>query len=72
MAGLVLWEALWLAAIASVLGLLLGHALAQVLGWALQAQGLVPVTGLVWLPAEAGVPLLAAAIAALAALLPAM
>ena len=71
-AGLVLWEALWLAAMASVLGLLLGHALAQMLGWALQAQGLVPVTGLVWLPAEAGVPLLAAAIAALAALLPAM
>ena len=30
------------------------------------------VTGLVWLPAEAGVPLLAAGVAALAALLPAM
>ena len=71
-AGLVLWEALWLAALASALGLLLGHALAHGLGWALQAQGLLPVTGLVWLPAEVGVPLLAAGVAALAALLPAM
>ena len=71
-AGLVLWEALWLAALASMLGLLLGHGLAQALGWALQAQGLLPVTGWIWLPAEAGVPLLAAGVAALAALLPAM
>ena len=71
-AGLVLCEALWLAAMASVLGLLLGHALAHGLGWALQAQGLLPVSGLVWLPAEAGVPLLAATVAALAALLPAL
>lgn len=71
-AGLVLWEALWLAMLASVLGLLLGHTLAHALGWALQTQGLLPVSGLVWLPEEAGVPLLAAAVAALAALLPAM
>src|SRR3990167_5341585 len=71
-AGLVLWEALWLAAMASVLGLLLGHGLAHGLGWVLQAQGLLPVTGLIWLPAEAGVPLMAAGVAALAALLPAM
>lgn len=71
-AGLVVCEALWLAALASVLGLLLGHALAHGLGWALLAQGLLPVSGAVWVPAEAGVPLLAAAVAALAALLPAM
>ena len=71
-AGLVLWEALWLAALASVFGLVLGHMLAQGLGWALQAQGLLPVTGWIWLPAEAGVPLLAAGVATLAALLPAM
>ena len=71
-AGLVLWEALWLAATASVLGLLLGHTLAHGLGWALQAQGLLPVTGFIWLPAEVGVPLLAAGVAALAALLPAV
>jgi putative ABC transport system permease protein len=42
------------------------------MGWALQAQGLLPVSGLVWIPAEAGVPLLAAGVAAVAALLPAM
>ncbi|CAN7404862.1 ABC transporter permease [Acidovorax sp. LjRoot194] len=71
-AGLVLWEALWLAAMASALGLLMGHTLAHTLGWVLQSQGLLPVSGLVWLPAEAGVPLLAGAVAALAALLPAM
>ncbi len=71
-AGLVLCEALWLAALACALGLLLGHGLAHALGWALQAQGLLPVTGAVWLPQEAGVPLLAGLVAALAALLPAM
>ena len=71
-AGLLLCEALWLALLASALGLLLGHGLAEVLGRVLQAQGLLPVSGLLWLPAEAGVPLLAAAVAALAALLPAM
>ena len=71
-AGLMLCEALWLAALACALGLLLGHGLAHALGWALQAQGLLPVTGAVWLPQEAGVPLLAGLVAALAALLPAM
>ncbi|PIF90858.1 putative ABC transport system permease protein [Acidovorax sp. 62] len=71
-AGLVLCEALWLAALACALGLLLGHGLAHALGWALQAQGLLPVTGALWLPEEAGVPLLAGLVAALAALLPAM
>lgn len=71
-AGLLLCEALWLAALASVFGLLLGHALAQALGGLLQAQGLLPVSGLTWLRAEAGLPLLAGAIAAFAALLPAL
>ena len=59
-AGLVLWQALWLAALASALGLALGHGLA------------LSFTGLVWLPAEAGVPLLATIVATLAALAPAM
>jgi putative ABC transport system permease protein len=71
-AGLVLCEALWLAVLASGLGLLLGHGLAHAMGWALQAQGLLPVTGALWLPEEAGVPLLAGLVAAVAALLPAM
>ncbi|MCW8163908.1 FtsX-like permease family protein [Verminephrobacter aporrectodeae subsp. tuberculatae] len=69
-AGLLLCEALWLAALACALGLLLGHALAHGLGRVLQAQGLLPVSGLLWLPAEAGLPLLAGALAAFAALLP--
>ncbi|GAB2535118.1 ABC transporter permease [Simplicispira piscis] len=71
-AGLLLCEALWLALLASSLGLLLGHGLAELLGRVLQAQGLLPVTGLRWLPAEAGVPLLAVAVAMLAALAPAL
>ncbi|MGP1682079.1 MAG: FtsX-like permease family protein [Giesbergeria sp.] len=71
-AGLLLCEALWLALLASGLGLLLGHALAELLGRVLQAQGLLPVTGLRWLAAEAGVPLLAVAVATLAALAPAL
>ena len=41
-AGLVLCEALWLAALACALGLLLGHGLAHALGWALQAQACCP------------------------------
>ena len=71
-AGLLLCEALWLALLASSLGLLLGHGLAEVLGRVLLAQDLLPVTGLRWLPAEAGVPLLAVAVATLAALAPAL
>jgi len=71
-AGLLLSEALWLALLASALGLLLGHGLAEVLGRVLLAQGLLPVSGWLWLPAEAGVPLLAVGVAALAALLPAL
>jgi putative ABC transport system permease protein len=71
-AGLLLCEALWLALLASSLGLLLGHGLAELLGRVLQAQGLLPVTGLRWLAAEAGVPLLAVAVATLAALAPAL
>lgn len=71
-AGLLLCEALWLALLATGLGLLLGHGLVELLGRVLQAQGLLPVTGLRWLAAEAGVPLLAVAVATLAALAPAL
>ncbi len=48
-AALLLCEALWLGLLASSLGLLLGHGLAELLGRVLQAQGLLPVTGLRWL-----------------------
>lgn len=71
-AALLLCEALWLALLACAAGLLLGHGLAQGLGALLLAQGLLPVSGLLWLPAEGALPLLACALAALAALLPAI
>ncbi|GKS73368.1 ABC transporter permease [Acidovorax sp. SUPP950] len=70
--GLLLAEALWLALIASGLGLAAGHALAAVVGWMLQAQHAMPVTGALWLPEEWAVPGLAVAVAAVAALLPAV
>jgi putative ABC transport system permease protein len=71
-AGLLLAEALWLAAIASVLGLAAGHGLAAGAGALLRAQGSMPISGAVWVPAELGVPALALGVAALAALIPAV
>ncbi|CAM4007151.1 ABC transporter permease [Paracidovorax anthurii] len=70
--GLLLCEALWLALIASALGLGLGHALAAVVGQMLAAQNAMPVTGALWLHGEWSIPGLAVAVAALAALLPAL
>jgi putative ABC transport system permease protein len=70
-AGLLLAEALWLALLGTSAGLLLGHGLAHVLGLLLQGQQLLPVTGLIWLPAQWGVVALALTTAVLAALLPA-
>ncbi|SFD92694.1 FtsX-like permease family protein [Paracidovorax konjaci] len=70
--GLLLCEALWLAVLASVLGLGLGHLLAGVVGQLLAAQNAMPVTGAVWLPGEWAVPGLAVALAVLAALPPAV
>ncbi|MDR7376967.1 putative ABC transport system permease protein [Rhodoferax ferrireducens] len=71
-AGLVLCEALLLAAMATALGLLAGHGLAELVGSWLQAEGSLPLTGWIWLPSEWWVPLLGAVVAALAAALPAM
>jgi len=71
-AGLLWCEALWLALLATGLGLLLGHALAELMGYLLQAQGLLPVTGRLWLATEWLVPALATGVALLAALLPAL
>ncbi len=70
-AALLLCEALWLAAIASVLGLAAGHLLAGVTGQLLENQRSLPVTGLVWLPAEWFIVAAALAVAAMAALIPA-
>jgi len=72
LAGLLLCEALWLAVLASVLGLAAGHLLTGLLGFFLQAEQSLPLSGAVWLPQEFWVPLIALGVAALAALLPAL
>ncbi|MEI8324759.1 MAG: ABC transporter permease [Betaproteobacteria bacterium] len=69
-AALLLCEALWLALLASVLGLLGGHVLTGVIGAMLQGQQSLSVSGWTWVDAEYAVPGLAAAVAALAAMLP--
>ncbi|WP_295954735.1 FtsX-like permease family protein [Rhodoferax sp.] len=70
-AGLVLCEALLLAAMATALGLLGGHLLAGLVGTWLQAERSLPLTGWIWLPSEWWVLLLGAVVATLAAALPA-
>ena len=70
--ALLLAEGLWLAVLASVLGLALGHGLAALVGAILQAQQSLPVSGAVWMPAEAWVPAVAVLIAGAAALIPAI
>lgn len=69
-AALLLCEALWLALLASALGLLLGHGLTGLLGYVLAAEQSLPLTGWIWLGEVLWVPALALAVALLAALLP--
>lgn len=71
-AGLLLAEALWLAALATLLGLAAGHGLAALVGSALQARQSLPLTGALWVPAEAWIPVAALATAGLAAAIPAV
>jgi putative ABC transport system permease protein len=71
-AALLLAEALWLAALASVLGLAAGHGLAALVGLALQAQQSLPLTGAWWVPGEGWIPVAALATAGIAALIPAI
>lgn len=71
-AALLLAEALWLAVLATLLGLALGHGLTGLLGYLLAAQQSFPMTGWLGLALELWVPALALAVAALAALLPAL
>jgi putative ABC transport system permease protein len=71
-AALLLSEALWLALLASLLGLAAAHGLAALTGYLLQAQGSLPVSGRIWVPAEAWTPVAAVAVATLAALIPAV
>lgn len=70
-AALLLCEALWLAVLATVLGLAAAHGLTGLVGYLLAAQQSLPVTGWIWLPEEAWIPVAAVAVAALAALIPA-
>ena len=71
-AGLVLSEALLLAALAVVAGMALGHALAGLAGSWMQAERSLPLTGWIWLSTEWWVPVLGFGVATLAALLPAL
>ncbi len=71
-AGLLLCEALWLAVLASALGLLAGHGLTALVGYLLAADQSIAITGWVWLTQELWVPALAIAVAVLAALIPAL
>lgn len=78
-AALLLGEALWLALLASALGLLAAHGLLALAGWAAAGAGgaaevgaLLPLTALAtqWQAIEAVVPALSVGVALLAALLP--
>ncbi len=71
-AGLLICEALWLAVLASVLGLFFGHLLTAAVGYLLQAEKSLPVTGWIWLVEEWAIPATAAVVAVLAAMLPAI
>jgi putative ABC transport system permease protein len=71
-AGLLVCEALWLAILASVLGLFLGHLLTGAVGYLLQAEKSLPVTGWIWLVEEWVIPATAALVAVVAALIPAV
>ena len=69
--GLLVAQALWLAVLGCVLGLLFGHLLAGAVGYLLAAQRSLPITGWIWLPTEWAVPALALGVALLAAAIPA-
>lgn len=69
-AALLLYEAVWLALVASVLGLLLGQGFAAALAWFLQLDNSLLLGGLVW-PVELWVvPTLALGVSLVSALLP--
>lgn len=71
-AALLLAEALWLAVLASLLGLLAGHGLTALVSSLLQDQQSLPIQAWHWLLTEAWIPALAVAVAAIAALVPAI
>jgi putative ABC transport system permease protein len=69
--ALVAAEALWLALLGTLLGLALAHGLTHVLGWQLQADRSIALTGWWCSPTLAGIPLAAAVLAGVGAALPA-
>ena len=69
-ASLLVCEALWLAVLASVLGLAAGHGLTALTGLLLQAQHSLPMTGRLWVPGEIWIPVAALGVAIVAALIP--
>ncbi|MDO9200077.1 MAG: ABC transporter permease [Hydrogenophaga sp.] len=69
---LLLCEALWLAVLACVLGLLAAHGLVALLGDLLMAEQSLAITGWQWVRTEVWVPVLALGVALLAAGLPAL
>ena len=71
-AALLLAEALWLAVLASLLGLLAGHGLTALVSSLMRDQQSLPIAAWHWLAAEAWIPALAVAVAAVAALVPAI
>ncbi|MCU7375409.1 ABC transporter permease [Paucibacter sp. O1-1] len=70
-AALVSLEGLWLALLASVLGLALGHGLTALLGWVLASQQSLRISGSGWSAWEALVPALALLLALASAAWPA-
>lgn len=70
-AGLLLCEALWLALLATMLGVLAGQGLTALLAWALQLEKSVLIGALSWPVELVSVPVLALGVALASALLPA-
>ncbi|MES2956101.1 MAG: FtsX-like permease family protein [Pseudomonadota bacterium] len=70
-AALLLCEALWLALLATLIGVLAGQGLMALLGWLLQLEKSVLLGALSWPAGLMAVPVLAAVVALLSALLPA-
>lgn len=70
-AGLLLCEALWLALLATVLGVLVGQGLTALLAWALQLENSVLIGAMAWPVELVSVPVLALGVALASALLPA-
>ena len=69
--GLLIGEAIVLSLLGVALGLLLGHALASILGVWLERQQHYPVTGLEWRPEELWIAGIALAVGVVAAIVPA-